>query len=73
MLGLQIPDRVSLPASMTANELLFQTRRLTHADRTKDNPAQSPLEFHYVRGLKTFGAFSSRELDSVSFVERFEA
>jgi hypothetical protein len=34
---------------------------------------EEALEFHYVCGLKTFGAFSNRELDSGSFIERFEA
>ena len=31
------------------------------------------LEFHYLCGLKTFGAFGNRELDSGSFIERFIA
>jgi len=31
------------------------------------------LELHYVRSLKAFGAFVNRKLDSVPFVERFEA
>jgi hypothetical protein len=34
---------------------------------------EGTLEFHYLCGLKTFGAFSNSELDSVSFIERFEA
>jgi hypothetical protein len=34
---------------------------------------EETLDFHYIRGLKTFGAFGNGELDGVSFIERFEA
>jgi hypothetical protein len=33
---------------------------------------EETLEFHYLCGLKAFGAFGDRELNSVSFIERFE-